>query len=187
MLRELGLHFEQAEPPFDDPPQPEMLDHESPGALAAHLAEKKACSLAATISKNSTILAADTICVDFQNNLIGTPTTESEAREMIHTFSNCDHQVVTGVCLIQTNTGAPSTIVNQFADTATVTLGHLTDMQIQDYLHLNTWPGKAGGYNLTERLEVGWPITVEGDSTTVVGLPMIKLKTVLTKLGFLPT
>jgi predicted house-cleaning NTP pyrophosphatase (Maf/HAM1 superfamily) len=34
------------------------------------------------------------------------------------------------------------------------------------------WAGKAGAYNLSERLEAGWPIEYEGDPTTIMGLPM---------------
>lgn len=38
------------------------------------------------------------------------------------------------------------------------------------------WAGKAGAYNLAERVEAGWPIEVEGDPGTVMGLPMRRLE-----------
>ena len=37
------------------------------------------------------------------------------------------------------------------------------------------WRGKAGAYNLADRVADGWPIECEGDPTTVMGLPMRRL------------
>ena len=187
MLGEAGFDFEQAEPPFDDPPQPKMLAHQTPSALATALAEKKARSLAEQLRQSAVILAADTICVDERDNLIGTPSTEGEAREMIRTFSDCSHQVVTGVCLlaVKAASGEQAAIetVKHAADIAHVTLGKLSADQVEDYLALGTWQGKAGGYNLTERVDAGWPIDVQGDPTTVVGLPMAKVVPLLIEMG----
>ena len=39
--------------------------------------------------------------------------------------------------------------------------------------------GKAGAYNLRERIEDGWAIRCEGDPTCVMGLPMIRLAPIL--------
>ena len=35
--------------------------------------------------------------------------------------------------------------------------------------------GKAGAYNLSERLAAGWPITYRGDAGTIMGLPVGQL------------
>ncbi|MDP7348403.1 MAG: Maf family protein, partial [Phycisphaeraceae bacterium] len=59
-------------------------------------------------------------------------------------------------------------------DTATVHLGKVGPDELQRYLDTQQWRGKAGGYNLFER-QNRWPLRVEGDPTTVVGLPMRKL------------
>ena len=44
-------------------------------------------------------------------------------------------------------------------------------IELDRYLSSGGWRGKAGAYNLAE-LEGHWPIRVDGDPTTVVGLPM---------------
>jgi septum formation protein len=56
-----------------------------------------------------------------------------------------------------------------------VTWGDVDDDAIDEYVASGQWRGKAGGYNLEERLEAGWPIECEGDPTTVMGLPMRRL------------
>ena len=86
---------------------------------------------------------------------------------MVRAFAACSHRVVTGVALL--GDGGPP---RRFADSAGVTFGALAPEEIDRYVASGGWRGKAGGYNLYERQAEGWPITVEGDPTTVVGLPM---------------
>lgn len=69
-------------------------------------------------------------------------------------------------------------VVN-FADEAVVHCGPVTEAQVQAALDSGVWQGKAGGYNLFELQAAGWPLTVEGDETTVVGLPMKRVAPML--------
>jgi len=50
----------------------------------------------------------------------------------------------------------------------------IDDDEIEAYLESEMWRGKAGAYNITERLAAGWPITFTGDETSIVGLPMTR-------------
>jgi len=54
-------------------------------------------------------------------------------------------------------------------------VGAIDDGRIEAYVWGGDWRGKAGAYNLSERVEAGWPITCEGDPATVMGLPMRRL------------
>ena len=74
-----------------------------------------------------------------------------------------------------------------FVDTATVTVGDIPGREVNAYVNSGQWRGKAGAYNLDERLEAGWPITFSGDPTTIVGLPMRRLLPLLERLGISPT
>jgi len=47
---------------------------------------------------------------------------------------------------------------------------------MQQYLDEEAWRGKAGAYNLQDRIDAGWPIKCEGDPSTVMGLPMRRLR-----------
>ncbi len=113
------------------------------------------------------VVGADTIVVDDAGRLMGKPTDRESARQMIRTLTDAWHDVVTGVALWAPATDACET----FADTAHVHVGQVSDASLEAYLDSDQWRGKAGGYNLFERQD-HWPIRVEGDPTTVVGLPM---------------
>ena len=175
LLREAGFAFEQRSPPFADPDQP-------PGHLEGHEAEDYACalavqkaeSLAGEIDGSATILAADTICVDAAGVLVGKPADRDHARAMLRSFVGCDHRVLSGVALMRIAVSGERSL-DSFADTAVVTFGAVSDEQLETYLATEDWQGKAGGYNLFDRQAAGWPITVSGDPTTVVGLPMDRL------------
>ncbi len=181
-MREAGYGFTQTDPPFDDPPQPAGGAGQTAEDLAGQLAGQKAESLRGHVPAGSVILAADTICVGTDDQLIGQPSNRKDAERMIHHFMQQTHGVVTGVALLTDGMDAPQVLT----DRADVTLGALSDVQLEVYLDSGGWRGKAGGYNLFDRQAGGWPLTVEGDDTTVVGLPMQKLVPALKALGVLP-
>lgn len=178
LLKEAGFVFEQRSPPFVDPDQPpeHLRGHEAED-YAASLAEQKARSLARQIDGKALVLAADTICVGAMGGLVGKPRDRVHAAEMIRTFIEAEHRVLTGVTLLRVGLG--ESVVESFADVATVTFGSVTDGQLEAYLATDDWQGKAGGYNLFDRQAAGWPIQVQGDPATVVGLPMRRLVPVL--------
>lgn len=176
LLREAGVTFEQRSPPFSDPDQPpdHLQGHEAE-AYAASLAQRKARSLAKVLTEPAMILSADTICVDASGRLVGKPRDQADAEQMLRLFVNSAHWVITGVALLDTG-GHHAGPLQSFADTAIVTFGQVSDAQLADYLGSDEWRGKAGGYNLFDRQAAGWPIQVEGDPATVVGLPMRRLE-----------
>ncbi|MFA9479796.1 nucleoside triphosphate pyrophosphatase [Phycisphaerales bacterium AB-hyl4] len=169
LLRDAGYAFEQRTPPFDDPPQPTATDPaHSAEQIASDLARQKAMSLHEHLPTPAVVLAADTICVDGDGRLIGQPTDADDAQRMIEHFADATHTVVSGVAVVGPGDERPSC----FADTATVHVGPIDVERVRAYIASDQWRGKAGGYNLFERQAAGWPIRVEGDPTTVVGLPM---------------
>lgn len=177
LLAEAGLVFEQRSPPYADPDQPPReLKGDAAEAYATRLAEMKALSLDDAVV-DSLVLAADTICVDDTGQLVGKPRDRSHAQQMLHSFIETEHRVITGVALLRV-IGDPSAM-DLLADTATVRFGSISEQALQDYLATDDWQGKAGGYNLFDRQDAGWPIEVDGDPTTVVGLPMKRLMTIL--------
>lgn len=176
-----GYGFDVRRPPFEDPDQPVQTD--DPAGLVAGLALAKAKSLAATLTEEHVgiVLAADTLCVNPDGTLIGKPTSIVEARSMLATVSGSSQDVITGVAILPID---QSPVI--FSDIATVRFGDLLPEAIDAYLDSGAWEGKAGGYNLFELMDSGWPVTVEGDPNTVVGLPLIKLEKVLADLGIEP-
>ena len=118
------------------------------------------------------VMGADTSC-EFDGRIIGKPIDAEDARATLREMSGRTQRVVTGVALV--DPGRPRTHRLLVADVAHVTFGELSDTAIETYVQTGAWRGKAGGYNLSERLAEGWPITVEGDPDTVVGLPTRRL------------
>jgi len=117
------------------------------------------------------VIGADTVCV-VDDTVLGQPLDAKEAREMITTMVNRSHSVYTGWYLV-----AAEDSQHVFGcEVVTVTLGHIDDDEIDRYISTQLWRGKAGAYNLSERVDAGWSITCDGDPTSVMGLPMERLK-----------
>jgi len=117
-----------------------------------------------------TVLAADTVCV-VGGEILGQPTDANDARRMLLKTNNRSHEVFTGWCLISLGVG---TLLCE-CDTSVISIGNVREEEIDSYVATNKWQGKAGAYNLSERLQAGWPITCTGDPTGVMGLPMKRL------------
>jgi len=190
LLREAGWQVHQVDPPFADPDHPEDDRSQSPAEIAKSLAKTKALSV---IEKRelwldfapSILIAGDTMCVGHDGTMIGKPSSADHARTMIQSFISQTHAVLTGVCVAILDPLLPSSTefeLQTLSDEAEVVFGDLSDDDLENYLQTDQWQGKAGGYNLFDRQEAGWPISIEGDPTTVVGLPMRMLQPLVDSL-----
>jgi septum formation protein len=131
--------------------------------------------------RDAVVLGADTV-VEKHGEIIGQPRDEADARRIIALLENGEHRVLTGVTLLcaegeETLPGVfvPMPRRRTFTDAATVRVGAIGEERLSAYLATGGWRGKAGGYNLSERLADGWPITFTGDPGTIMGLPMERL------------
>jgi len=168
LLREAGIDARVIDPNLDDGLIAASTSV-APEEWVAALAYLKARAGAEQLPPGSLVLGADTVVVK-DGHIIGQPRDESHAREIIHALRNTDHEVVTGVAIIS----AGQRLI--FSDSAHVIVGDVPDASIESYLASGQWRGKAGAYNLAERQQAGWPIEVTGDPTTVMGLPMQRLR-----------
>lgn len=113
------------------------------------------------------IVGADTVVLKGAE-IIGQPKNAVDAERILRLLQNGSHKVLTGVAFVDAGTGQR----DMFVDDAIVTVGDIGHDVIRAYVDSGDWRGKAGGYNLRERLDAGWPITYLGDPTTIMGLPM---------------
>ena len=116
------------------------------------------------------LLAADTLC-ELAGAPLGKPRTEADALEMLHSLCGARHRTVTAVALLDRSTMDRSL----WFDSAEVTIGDVPDTELRRYVATEGWRGKSGGYNLEDRISDGWPITCDGDPSTVMGLPVRRL------------
>lgn len=186
LLEEAGIEHEAIDPSVDDG---ELSPGEvGPEAWVAALAWLKARAGAKAIGEADEgvlVLGADTVCVIEDSGgtrIIGQPKDEAHAAEMIDEMQSREHGVLTGVaiCGRASNDAFVRTV---FVDRATVRVGEIGRERIARYVDSGGWRGKAGGYNLTERLAEGWPIEFDGDPGAIVGLPMRRLVPLLERLG----
>ena len=144
----------------------------TPAQWAVSLAYLKARSgwehLPESARGQARVLGADTIVVK-DGQLIGQPRSADDACAMIRLLQNGPHRVVTGVALLDTSGRT------LFCDTSDVRVGPIDDADITRYVASGAWRGKAGAYNLSERIDDGWPISYTGDPATIMGLPMQRL------------
>lgn len=166
LLEEAGVPFEQRRSPFDE--SAADLSMLAPRHRPPTLAQFKAAALAETLELGI-VLGADTL-LEIDGEALGKPADVEQARRALRMLIGRSHEAITGVCLIDASTARSTLLV----DTATVRIDSLDEEEIERYLASERWRGKAGGYNLAE-VQDRWPIAVEGDPTTVIGLPMRRL------------
>jgi len=185
MLREAGVEFQVRPADIDDGRLAPGCT--SPEAWVMALAYLKARRVADMLINRSagqvsgTVIGADTICVH-DGEILGQPRDADHARAMIERMRSQTHITMTGVALLSIRADSvPSRRTASrfdrmlFFDRTRVIVGHISDEAIDLYVAGGDWRGKAGAYNLSERINEGWPIQVDGDPTTVMGLPMQRL------------
>ena len=114
------------------------------------------------------VIAADTIVV-VGGKVLGKPHSPAHAKEMLHSLSGRDHQVMTGVTVLRGETCVSCTEVTDIHFRA------LTDKEIDAYVATGEPMDKAGAYGIQgigKLLVEG----IRGDYSNVVGLPVARLK-----------
>ncbi len=177
LLRERGFEPEVVRPRIDDAElaKPAQV---SPLVWVSALAYLKGRAVldALTDAGKPVVLAADTVVVK-GGRVIGQPRDAAHARAIIETLEDGSHTVATGVAILGI---AEARVL--LLDSARVSVGRIGPEKIEEYVESGDWQGKAGAYNLVERIGAGWPITYEGDPGTIMGLPMEILTPVLARM-----
>lgn len=142
--------------------------------VAAHISRKKAEAYRTTMAEDEIIITADTIvCLD--DKVLGKPSDEAEAMEMLHSLSGRTHQVYTGVTIVAAD--GDTTFVSR----TDVTFAALTDEEIQHYVMHYRPMDKAGAYGIQEWIGYIGVEHIEGSYFNVMGLPVQRLYTELKK------
>ena len=114
--------------------------------------------------KNAIILAADTIVVE-GSRILNKAADHSHARRMLLSLQGKTHRVITGIALIQGDR------LRLGSATAVCRMKHFSLALLESYLASGLWKGKAGAYGIQDDHDPFVEL-IEGDFTTVVGLPM---------------
>lgn len=139
------------------------------------LAREKASVVAELCQESAVVLGADTIVV-IENELIGKPADEDDARSMLRMLSGKWHEVLTGVALI-----APREARTDAATTR-VKFAPLSDDEIEWYVASGEPSDKAGAYAI-QGLASRFVERIEGSYSNVVGLPVETVWRLLKEMG----
>jgi len=159
---------------------PSNLDETlEPGLVAdavAELALRKARTVAERVGVG-VVLAADTVVV-IDGVLLGKPAGVAEARDMLVRLRGREHEVVTGIAVMDAGTGrvASATAVSL------VLMAAYPDATIAAYVASGAPFDKAGGYAIQD-LDGGLVDGVIGSYTNVVGLPLEATRRLLAGFG----
>lgn len=139
---------------------------ELPRQLATRLALYKAQAVKVRHA-DSLILAADTVVACGRRVLPKTETVQ-QARQCLELLSGRQHQVLTGLAVI-----AADGAVHQRVTLTRVAFRRLHADEINHYLVLEEWRGKAGGYAIQGYADC-FVRTLNGSYSNVVGLPLLE-------------
>ncbi len=149
-----------------------IFDYEEPTQLVLRLAFEKCMDVAVNNTKE-VVIGADTIVV-LDDEILGKPKNEDEAFKMLKKLSNREHQVITGMSIV--NLEKNKKIVDYAI--SNVKFKNLTDQDIIDYISTKEYLDKAGAYGI-QGYGALLVEQIKGDYFNIVGLPISKLSDIL--------
>ncbi|MBT8196603.1 MAG: septum formation protein Maf, partial [Bacteroidia bacterium] len=139
LLREMGLTFEVISADIDEA----SIKGNTPTETAVLIAQSKANAIIESFKNNELVITADTIVV-LNNEVIGKPTSNEDAKNMLAILSGKMHEVITAVC-IQTEKQK-----KVFSNSTLVYFKKLSTDEIEYYVDTYEPLDKAGAYGIQE-------------------------------------
>jgi septum formation protein len=171
LLENLHLSFDIFSSDVDESFDPKL----SPAEVVMELAERKA---QAVFKENPSafVIGSDTIVV-LDGMILGKPTNEADATNMLKMLSGRQHDVYTGVSILSPNHST------RFHERTEVIFWELTDEEIKAYVQSGEPFDKAGSYGI-QQLGSMLVKKINGDYFAVVGLPVSRMIRELRKVGY---
>lgn len=172
LLQRLGITFATAAPDVDESPHAD----ETPEALVRRLSEAKARAIGQ--SCKGLIIGSDQVATTGRD-ILGKPGTHVHAAEQLRDLSGRLVTFHTGLCLLNSITGEAQVDVIPFK----VQFRQLDEAQIERYLQADQ-PYTCAGSFKSEGLGITLFERMDGDDpSALIGLPLIRLTTMLTRAG----
>ena len=175
LMTELGLDFMVK--PSNAPEEP--LKGEKAEDMVRRLSLDKAMVVAGNMTDGYVIGADSTVVLEGRS--IGKPEDEDDARRMLRELRGTEHQVTTGLTVVDVATGRHLTDHM----TAEIVMRDFTDEEMEASIFPGTPMDKAGAYAVQDT--TFRPATLKGGCyTNVVGLPLCRMLEMLRELGYQP-
>lgn len=183
LLMAAGLEVTARPARIDEATLRQSLEAENatPRDIADALAEMKAARVADR-QPDGLVLGCDQV-LEFRHQVWGKPETVEQARNQLLELRGKTHKLLSALVLY--DAGAP---VWRHVGEARLTMRVFSDSYLEGYLSRN-WPSVAqsvGGYKLEEE-GIRLFSAIEGDHSTILGLPLTPLLTYLGTRGFIAT
>ncbi|CAI8006381.1 dTTP/UTP pyrophosphatase [Geodia barretti] len=173
LLSQIGLTFEVRPSDIVEPP----LNMHTASQVTQKLALLKATDIAQHFDE-AIIIGADTL-VSLEGKLLGKPTDDADAFEMLTHLSGTCHEIVTGVALVDAGTGRETV----WAETTQVYFRELHSTEIDAYILSGEASDMAGAYGIQGR-GAAFVRRIEGCYFSAVGLPLASLVEHLSNFQF---
>ena len=163
--------FEQMGIPFTQKviPVEEVFPNALSGvSIVEYLVKLKAQAFESSIEDNQLVIPADTI-VWHQNQYLGKPADEYEAKQMLSQLSNSTHQVITAVGFLQKNKWESLHCISE------VRFKSLSEKAITDYIATGSPMDKAGAYGIQDSFGMCHINSIKGSYTNIIGLPVAQV------------
>jgi septum formation protein len=161
ILRTVGWPFETLAVGIDESRQA----GEDAAAYVERVARAKAEAAALCVPR-ATVLGADTVVV-IENEILGKPLDDEDARRMLRLLQDRRHQVLTGVALVNNEAGW-SSVAHEVTE---VRFAAMSEDEINWYVATGEPQDKAGAYAIQGQ-GARFIKEIRGDYFNVVGLPV---------------
>jgi len=138
--------------------------NEKPAAYVERLACSKAEAVAQRLEEG-VVLGADTTVV-VENQILGQPQDDADARRMLRLLSGKWHDVLTGVALVRV--GGETRVAHE---ATRVRFAEMSEGEIDWYIASGEPVGKAGAYGIQGKAAL-FIEEIEGDYFNIMGLPI---------------
>ena len=164
LLEKLDLDFSICPADIDE----SLLPDEDAAMYPLRTAVQKAMAVAKT-TEDALVIAADTV-VAVDDDILGKPRDEAEAKAMLQRLSGREHIVITGIGVVDTASGRTLSATEQ-----TIVYFHpLRDEEIDAYIATGECMDKAGSYGIQGKGSL-LVRKIDGDYFNVMGLPLSRL------------
>lgn len=171
LLSSLGVEFEIIPSNADEVFDKNLNVYEN----VEDLALKKAAEVSEKCNFDCMIIGSDTV-VEIDGKVLGKPTDNEDAQNMLNLLSGREHQVITGVAIILKSGNNIKKIKSH--ETTQVKFKKLSENDINKYIASGEPFDKAGAYAIQ-----GFGVTmvekINGCYTNVVGLPLFHLNKII--------
>ncbi|OGJ79002.1 septum formation protein Maf [Candidatus Peribacteria bacterium RIFOXYC1_FULL_58_8] len=174
LLEGLGVPFEVYVTGVEDESDVTHRDPVERAQFFAHLKAERAHS----VHPHAWIIGCDTLVMASDGTLLEKPRSADEARSMIRLQSGKISLVHSGLCVLD-----PKGEAQEGMSTSSVTFKRLSPQEVDWWISTKLWEGRSGSFQI-DGLGQMMIERIEGDWSSVVGLPVFLLGELLKKAGW---